>query len=107
MLMGSGFFACLSMTIAGVVLKRDRLMGIGQMITMPLFFASSALYPIAVMPAWLKALSLVNPLTYEVDALRGLLIGTHAHLVLDFAVLTVALVAGIVTASSLIARLAR
>jgi len=106
-LMGSAFFACLSMTIAGVVLKRDRLMGIGQMITMPLFFASSALYPIAVMPAWLKALSLVNPLTYEVDALRGLLIGTHAHLVLDFAVLTVALVAGIVTASSLVARLAR
>jgi ABC-2 type transport system permease protein len=106
-LMGSGFFACLSMTIAGVVLKRDRLMGIGQMITMPLFFASSALYPIAVMPAWLKALSLVNPLTYEVDALRGLLIGTHAHLPLDFAVLTVALVAGIVTASLLVARLAR
>ena len=39
------------MTIAGIVLKRDRLMGIGQMITMPLFFASNALYPIAVMPA--------------------------------------------------------
>ena len=39
------------MTIAGVVLKRDRLMGISQMITMPLFFASNALYPISVMPA--------------------------------------------------------
>jgi ABC-2 type transport system permease protein len=106
-LMGSGFFACLSMTIAGVVLRRDRLMGIGQMITMPLFFASSALYPIAVMPAWLKVLSVVNPLTYEVDALRGLLINTHAHLALDFVVLALALVAGIVTASSLVARLAR
>jgi ABC-2 type transport system permease protein len=106
-LMGSGFFACLSMTIAGVVLRRDRLMGIGQMITMPLFFASSALYPIAVMPAWLKALSLVNPLTYEVDALRGLLINTHTHLPLDFAVLATALVAGIITASMLVARLAR
>ena len=105
--MGSGFFACLSMTIAGVVLRRDRLMGIGQMITMPLFFASSALYPIAVMPGWLKALSLVNPLTYEVDALRGLLINTHTHLPLDFAVLAIALVAGIITASSLVARLAR
>ena len=79
-LMGSAFFACLSMTIAGVVLRRDRLMGIGQMITMPLFFASNALYPIAVMPGWLKALSLVNPLTYEVDALRGLLIDTPTHL---------------------------
>jgi ABC-2 type transport system permease protein len=106
-LMGSAFFACLSMTIAGVVLKRDRLMGIGQMITMPLFFASNALYPIAVMPAWLKALSLVNPLTYEVDALRGLLIGTPSHVPLDFAVLAVAVVAGVATAASLVGRLAR
>jgi ABC-2 type transport system permease protein len=105
-LMGAAFFACLSMTIAGIVQKRDRLMGIGQMITMPLFFASSALYPVAIMPAWLKAISLVNPLTYEVDALRGLLIGTPSHLPLDFAVLTVAVVAGIATASALIGRLA-
>jgi ABC-2 type transport system permease protein len=50
-LMGSAFFACLSTTIAGVVVKRDRMMGIGQMITMPLFFASNALYPIAVSSA--------------------------------------------------------
>jgi len=106
-LMGAAFFACLSMTIAGIVQKRDRLMGIGQMITMPLFFASNALYPIAIMPAWLKAVSLVNPLTYEVDALRGLLIGAPSHLPLDFGVLTIAVVAGITTASSLIGRLAR
>ena len=50
-------------------------MGIGQAITMPLFFASNALYPVAIMPGWLKAISLVNPLSYEVAALRGLLIG--------------------------------
>ena len=49
------------MSIAGVVLKRDRLIGIGQMITMPLFFASNALYPIAVMPVWLRALSTRQP----------------------------------------------
>jgi ABC-2 type transport system permease protein len=105
-LMGAAFFACLSMTIAGLVQKRDRLMGIGQMITMPLFFASNALYPVAIMPAWLKAVSLVNPLTYEVDALRGLLIDAPSHLLLDFGVLTIAVVAGIATASSLIGRLA-
>ncbi len=50
------------MTIAGVVLRRDRLMGIGQMITMPLFFASNALYPVAVMPALAACARLVNPL---------------------------------------------
>ncbi len=106
-MMGSGFFACLSMTIAGVVLKRDRLMGIGQMITMPLFFASSALYPVSIMPGWLQVLSRVNPLSYEVDALRGLLIHSHAHLPLDFGVLALALIVGVTTASSLVGRLAR
>ena len=45
------------MTIAGLVLKRDRLMGIGQAITMPLFFASNALYPIQLMPHWLQTVS--------------------------------------------------
>jgi ABC-2 type transport system permease protein len=106
-MLGSAFFSCLSMTIAGVVLKRDRLMGIGQMITMPLFFASNALYPVKIMPGWLRVLSKVNPLSYEVDALRGMLIGSPSHLGLDFAVLIVAVLLGIVTASSLVDRLAR
>jgi energy-coupling factor transporter ATP-binding protein EcfA2 len=48
----------------------DRLMGIGQAITMPLFFSSTALYPASAMPGWLQAISKVNPLTYEVEALR-------------------------------------
>ncbi|MFJ5680147.1 ABC transporter permease [Streptomyces sp. NPDC093097] len=106
-ILGSAFFSCLSMTIAGIVLTRDRLMGIGQAITMPLFFASSALYPVAVMPGWLQAISKVNPLSYQVDALRGLLLGTPSHLPLDFAVLVVAAAAGIAAASSLLGRLAR
>jgi ABC-2 type transport system permease protein len=89
------------------VLKRDRLMGVGQMITMPLFFASNALYPVSVMPGWLRVLSHINPLSYEVDALRGMLIGTHAHVLLDFGVMVGAVVLGIVTASSLVGRLAR
>ena len=80
-LLGAAFFSCLSMSIAGIVLKRERLMGIGQAIMMPLFFASNALYPVALMPAWVRAISHVNPLSYEVDALRGLLLGTPAHIV--------------------------
>ncbi|MEV4091030.1 ABC transporter permease [Streptosporangium saharense] len=106
-ILGSAFFACLSVTIAGIVLTRDRLMGIGQAITMPLFFGSNALYPVAVMPDWLRAVSAVNPLSYQVDALRGLLLGTPAHLPLDFAVLVLAAAAGITAASSLLGRLAR
>ncbi|GHD87652.1 ABC transporter permease [Streptomyces naganishii] len=105
--LGSAFFSCLSMTIAGIVLSRDRLMGIGQAITMPLFFGSNALYPVAVMPGWLQAVSRANPLSYQVDALRGLLLGTPAHLAADFAVLVVAAALGITAASGLLGRLAR
>ncbi|MFG2265525.1 ABC transporter permease [Streptomyces sp. NPDC048720] len=105
--LASVFFSCLSMTIAGVVLSRDRLMGIGQAITMPLFFGSNALYPISLMPGWLQAVSKVNPLSYQVDALRGLLIGTPAHLGADFGVLAVAAALGVTAASSLLGRLAR
>jgi ABC-2 type transport system permease protein len=105
--LAAAFFSCLSMSIAGIVLKRERLLGIGQAIMMPLFFASNALYPIALMPVWLQAISRVNPLSYEVDALRGLLLGTHAHVLVDFGVLIVAAVLGIALASSLLDRLAR
>src|SRR5664280_1863789 len=105
--LGTAFFSCLSMTIAGLVLKRDRLMGIGQAITMPLFFASNALYPIQLMPHWLQTVSRGNPLSYEVDALRGLLTGTPARLPLDIAVLTGAAVTAIAAAAALLGRLAR
>jgi ABC-2 type transport system permease protein len=103
-MLGAAFFACLSMTLAGLVRSRDRLMGIGQAITMPLFFASNALYPVDVMPAWLHALSRVNPLSYEVDALRALLIGTPFN-PLDIVVLVVAAVIGIAASSALLRRL--
>ena len=105
--LGSAFFACLSMTLAGLVRNRDRLMGIGQAITMPLFFASNALYPVNVMPQWLRWLSTVNPLSYEVNALRTLLIGMPSNGLLDMAVLVVAAVAGIAAASGLLRRLVR
>ncbi|MEU7870901.1 ABC transporter permease [Dactylosporangium sp. NPDC049140] len=107
LILGSAFFCCLSITLAGLVLKRDRMMGIGQAIMMPLFFASNALYPVAVMPGWLKVLSHVNPLSYEVDALRGLLIGTPAHLLLDFGVLAGAVAVAVFTASAILGRLTR
>ena len=56
------------------------------------------------MPAWLHVLSKVNPLSYEVNALRALLIGTPFNPA-DITVLVVAAVLGIVTASTLLRRL--
>src|SRR5579864_1822050 len=105
--LGAAFFSTLSLTIAGIVLKRDRLMGIGQAITMPLFFASNALYPIAIMPGWLQVLSTINPLRYEIDALRGLLIGTPSNLVQDFIVLIASCIIGIAASARLLRRLSQ
>jgi ABC-2 type transport system permease protein len=86
--LGTGAFACLSMTLASLLRTRERFMGIGQLVAMPLFFASSALYPISIMPGWLQALARVNPLTYEVHGMRQLLLGisTGGTLWVDFAV---------------------
>jgi ABC-2 type transport system permease protein len=74
---------------------------------MPRFFASNALYPVNVMPEWLRWLSAVNPLSYEVNALRTLLIGTPSNALLDLGVLIVAALAGIAAASALLGRLVR
>jgi ABC-2 type transport system permease protein len=87
---GSALFSTLSLIIACIVRTRERFMGIGQVLTMPIFFASNAIYPLSLMPDWLRAISHINPLTYEVDALRALML-TQATpdygLLFDFGVL--------------------
>jgi ABC-2 type transport system permease protein len=86
-LLFGALFTCLSLIIASVVKKRERFMGIGQVIIMPLFFASNALYPIDLMPHWIRELSIINPLSYQIDALRTFMIaGETAHfgLLADF-----------------------
>jgi ABC-2 type transport system permease protein len=93
-------FASLSMCLAPIFRTRERMMGIGQAITMPLFFASNAIYPISMMPGWLKAIATVNPLSYVVDAMRALLVtGDLTHLPLDMFVITLATAVFVVLAS--------
>jgi ABC-2 type transport system permease protein len=101
-LIGAGCFATLSLIIAAIVKTRERFMGIGQVLTMPLFFASNAIYPLAIMPPWLHAFARINPLSYEVDALRALMIAGGASafgLAVDFGLLlaTTALLVGVAT----------
>jgi ABC-2 type transport system permease protein len=72
--LASTCFASLSIVFASFLRKRERFMGVIQLITMPLFFASNALYPIELMPQPLQYFTMVNPLYYVVDSLRSLLI---------------------------------
>jgi ABC-2 type transport system permease protein len=106
--LGSGLFATLSLIIACIVKSRERFMGIGQVLTMPIFFASNAIYPLSLMPDWLRAISHINPLTYEVDALRALMLtgGVSDYgLPLDFGVLVVANVLLTAIAGAMYARM--
>jgi ABC-2 type transport system permease protein len=100
--LGSAVFSTLSLMIACFVKSHERIMGMGQVMTMPLFFASNAIYPIVLMPAWLRWIASVNPLTYEVDGLRALMVRGGAStfgVAVDFGVLIafVALLVAIVT----------
>ena len=88
--LGAAVFATFSLIVACLVKTRERFMGIGQVLTMPLFFASNAIYPIAVMPTPLQWIARFNPLTYQVDILRTLMLrggSSTFGLPLDFAVL--------------------
>jgi ABC-2 type transport system permease protein len=108
-LLGAACFSTLSLIIASLVKTRERFMGIGQVLTMPLFFASNAIYPIEIMPPWLRVCALANPLTYEVDALRTLMLpaGVSAHgLGPDMAVLVLTLTLLVTIGAALYPRIA-
>ncbi len=95
-MLGAAIFSTFSLAIACLVRTRERFMGIGQVLTMPLFVASNAIYPLTVMPRRLQVLSRGNALTYQVDALRTLMIhesqsamGLPTHLAVEVVILLV------------------
>ncbi len=82
-----------SITAFGVMVavrikQMQSFMGVMQMIVMPMFFISGALFPVANLPGWLTVLNRIDPLTYAVDPMRRLVfnhldISTAARQALD------------------------
>jgi ABC-2 type transport system permease protein len=56
--------------IAARIKQFQSFMAINQMLLMPLFFLSGALFPLANLPGWLQVLTRIDPLTYAVDPIR-------------------------------------
>ncbi|BBL68912.1 ABC transporter permease [Methanoculleus chikugoensis] len=72
------FGLLLSSLMTTVALKledHDSYAAVNAMISMPLFFTSSALMPYDQMPGWLAALARLNPVSYAIDAIRDLQTG--------------------------------
>lgn len=71
----SVFFSALSTMVGLYLSDHDSYSAINSMISMPLFFTSSALMPYDVMPAWLRTIAKLNPVSYAIDNTRMLLEG--------------------------------
>jgi ABC-2 type transport system permease protein len=90
---------CATFTGFGLILATklgdtEGFMSITNLIVFPIFFLSGAFFPVEAMPAAIRYLMYINPLTYGVDGLRGALIGASAFpLWIDFTVLAVLAIA--------------
>jgi ABC-2 type transport system permease protein len=72
-------FAAVSNGFAIALQREEPLVIIGNLMTLPLMFFSTALVPESFMPAWIKYISTINPINYAVEAVRDVLIG-HPNL---------------------------
>ncbi|MBI2185314.1 MAG: ABC transporter permease [Thaumarchaeota archaeon] len=96
----SGGFASFSILIASFMKTRERFMGIGQSLSFPLLFTSNALYPLSIMPPPLQFIARLNPMSYVVNAVRGLTItGDISNLAVDLLAVGIFDVAMFVAAS--------
>jgi ABC-2 type transport system permease protein len=59
--------------VAARIKQIQSFMGVMQMIVMPMFFISGALFPVSNLPGWLSVLNRIDPLTYAVDPMRRLI----------------------------------
>jgi ABC-2 type transport system permease protein len=58
------------LVVAARVKQMQSFMALTQMLVMPLFFLSGAMFPVTGLPTWLTVLNRVDPLTYAVDPMR-------------------------------------
>ncbi len=91
--------ACFGAGIASMVDDFQGFQGINNLIVMPLFFLSTALYPLTNVPVFLKTISTYNPVSYMVDSLRFLLSNTTEFgFKTDLVVITITTIVAVVFA---------
>jgi ABC-2 type transport system permease protein len=75
MLLFSLGFSGLSTAVGIKMAEHEEFFGVINVLLLPLFFASGALVPVALMPEWLQIVAYGNPLTYAVDGIRNAMLG--------------------------------
>jgi ABC-2 type transport system permease protein len=106
MLLIACVFAALGTAIGAAIENMQGFQLIMNLLVMPIFFLSGALYPLNNLPAALSFMTRIDPLTYGVDGLRTTLIGiSHFSVTMDLAVLTCVTVVLLYIGSRLFARI--
>ena len=101
----SCFLVAVGIAIASMVQEVETFQLIMNLVIMPLFFLSNALFPVDKMPGWLQEAIMFNPVSYAVDGLRGLIIGQSAFGVgFDFGISFVFFVVAILVATRLFSK---
>ncbi|MGA9141508.1 MAG: ABC transporter permease [Methanocella sp.] len=67
---------CIGLIIASLMTSLESFGTIATFVNMPMFFFSGALFPVGNLPGWLQWAFYLNPLTYGVDALRTVILGS-------------------------------
>ena len=81
---------CMGLILASLMTSLESFGTIATFVNMPMFFLSGALFPVSVLPLWLKWAFYLNPLTYGVDALRTVIMsGWQPLLPLQYDVLII------------------
>jgi ABC-2 type transport system permease protein len=85
----------LGLTLGSYVESLEGFQLIVSFVVFPLFFLSGALFPLNNLPGWLSILTMVDPATYAVDALRGITLGITGKnpFVVDIGILLVCVIA--------------
>lgn len=105
MVIMSSSLVAFGIALASVVQEVETFQLVQTLLVMPLIFLSNALFPMDKMPVWLQDVSRINPISYSVDGLRTLMIGTGSFsLGTDFAVALAGLVVMIAAASYLFSK---
>ena len=83
-------FSGISVAVAATAKSQETFWGIVNFLGMPLFMLSPALFPLELVPDWLAVVAKLNPVTYSVLLIRGLMTGTiqTVSVVLDLAVIS-------------------
>jgi ABC-2 type transport system permease protein len=93
-LLGALMFVALGYFISGLAKTQESVTGITQLVNFPMMFLSGIFFPVAVMPAWIRPVVSILPLTYLGDALRQIMVGAPPDnpLLLDVGILAAWLV---------------